>query len=243
MKRNLLKLLIILLVLIPFSVSAYTFSRSLTVGSVGQDVLELQRFLNKDVDTRVSISGAGSPGNETNYFGNATKSAVLKFQNKYKGEVLTPVGLSYGTGFFGQSTIAAVNKRSGGFSIDIPNPVNPSVKAPKIFSISPKKVRTGDYVTIKGEGFDAINGNSIIDNYSGANMYKDIRTSNNGTELSFRVDSLIPYFATGVAGEIDGIDFDDFFDQHNSSNYVYIKVVNTKGISNIIRYELIINEL
>ena len=80
------------------------FPRPLYLGTRGEDVRTLQKILNSDTDTRVAVSGIGSAGNETNYFGPATKSALIKFQEKYKKEVLFPIGLSSGTGFFGERT-------------------------------------------------------------------------------------------------------------------------------------------
>ncbi|HEY4505739.1 MAG TPA: peptidoglycan-binding protein [Candidatus Paceibacterota bacterium] len=59
------------------------FARNMNVGSKGADAMSLQRVLNADSDTQVSSSGAGSPGNETSFFGPATKKAVQKFQVKY----------------------------------------------------------------------------------------------------------------------------------------------------------------
>lgn len=81
-----------------------TFTRSLYLGDRGQDVLALQQFLNQDARTQVASSGAGSPGNETIFFGPATADAVQRFQELYRTEILEPVGLTAGTGFFGLST-------------------------------------------------------------------------------------------------------------------------------------------
>jgi peptidoglycan hydrolase-like protein with peptidoglycan-binding domain len=87
----------------------YSWTRSLTVGSTGEDVRMLQRLLNSNADTQVAVSGVGSRGNETTYFGPATKAAVMKFQNKYRSEVLTPSGLITATGYFGPASMNKAN--------------------------------------------------------------------------------------------------------------------------------------
>ena len=55
------------------------FYRELKIGSVGEDVKNLQRFLNKN-GFPVASSGAGSSGNETTKFGSLTQLALIKFQ-------------------------------------------------------------------------------------------------------------------------------------------------------------------
>ena len=85
-----------------------TFTRNLTVGAKGTEVMALQQFLNKKGFT-VAVSGAGSAGNETSTFGPATKAAVIKFQTMYASDVLTPVGLTKGTGYWGASSRAKAN--------------------------------------------------------------------------------------------------------------------------------------
>ncbi|OHA29600.1 MAG: hypothetical protein A3G52_00705 [Candidatus Taylorbacteria bacterium RIFCSPLOWO2_12_FULL_43_20] len=87
---------------------AYNFSRNLTVGSRGEDVRQLQIFLNNNGYTIASV-GVGSPGQESDYFGNLTKSALIRYQNANRTQILTPVNLTQGTGFFGASTIQYIN--------------------------------------------------------------------------------------------------------------------------------------
>ncbi|MEO5635025.1 MAG: peptidoglycan-binding domain-containing protein, partial [Candidatus Paceibacterota bacterium] len=71
--------------------SAPTCSITLTLklGNTGIQVKCLQQYLNSHNFT-VSPTGAGSPGNETTYFGLKTKASVILFQ-KSKG--LTPDGI------------------------------------------------------------------------------------------------------------------------------------------------------
>jgi len=90
-------------------VFAYSFNRNLTTGSTGQDVLELQRVLNSNEQTKLAEVGPGSPGNETTYFGAITKSGVIAYQNLFRQAILIPVGLTFGTGYFGPSTREHLN--------------------------------------------------------------------------------------------------------------------------------------
>jgi len=90
-------------------VCPFTWTRDLNMGSTGADVMKLQQFLNANADTRVSASGVGSVGAETEYYGPATAAAVSKFQVMYRAEILTPLGLVNPSTFFGPSTRAKAN--------------------------------------------------------------------------------------------------------------------------------------
>ena len=88
---------------------AFIFETSLKYGDRSFAVMELQKILNQSSDTQVASTGPGSPGEETDYFGKLTQRAVIKFQEKYKNEILVPAGLSSGTGFVGIFTLAKLN--------------------------------------------------------------------------------------------------------------------------------------
>ncbi len=93
--------------------AGFRFTNILKEGQFSQEVEYLQIFLNTDPTTRVAVSGAGSPGLETYYFGNRTKTAVIKFQEKYASEILTPLGFVRGTGIVARMTIMKINALLG----------------------------------------------------------------------------------------------------------------------------------
>ncbi len=78
----------------------FIFARDLKVGFVGDDVKELQKFLNNN-GFPLSETGAGSSGNEITHFGKLTKMALIKFQ--------ASKNISPALGFFGPITRGIVN--------------------------------------------------------------------------------------------------------------------------------------
>jgi len=91
------------------SAAKFFFLRNLRVGDSGKDVFELQKILNADPLTQVAPLGIGSPGNETAFFGNLTKNAVIKYQNFHVSSILDPAGISSGNGYVGQLTRNTLN--------------------------------------------------------------------------------------------------------------------------------------
>jgi len=86
----------------------YQFTRFLRLGSVGDDVLMLQKFLFSHPP--ITSNGGFGAGNETKNFDLVTKDALIKFQEAHAGDILTPLGLTKGTGIFGAYTLKYVNK-------------------------------------------------------------------------------------------------------------------------------------
>jgi len=80
------------------------FAQNLALGARGEEVVALQRFLNRFPQTRIAVEGPGSPGAETDYFGSLTHAAVVAFQAQFANEILVPVGLSTPTGYWGLQT-------------------------------------------------------------------------------------------------------------------------------------------
>jgi peptidoglycan hydrolase-like protein with peptidoglycan-binding domain len=108
---------------------ASLFTRDLIVGSRGNDVRELQKFLNKN-GFSVAVSGLGSPDNETEYFGDATKQALIKFQDAYREKILVPAGLNRGTGYFGRITRTFVDEMNKGATTGVSGAVPSSLEVP-----------------------------------------------------------------------------------------------------------------
>ena len=79
-----------------------TLTRNLTIGSQGNDVQQLQRYLNNNT-CPVAQTGAGSPGQESTYFGQKTQQAVICYQQKHS---ITPP-----QGYVGPKTRAHINAR------------------------------------------------------------------------------------------------------------------------------------
>jgi peptidoglycan hydrolase-like protein with peptidoglycan-binding domain len=78
---------------------AYSFRRDLKLGMSGEDVRQLQLYLNKH-SFSIAVSGPGSPGAETSYFGRATQAALIRFQKAN--------GIMPAAGYFGPKTRAFI---------------------------------------------------------------------------------------------------------------------------------------
>ncbi|MCB9814341.1 hypothetical protein H6784_02900 [Candidatus Nomurabacteria bacterium] len=124
------------------SVCPYTWTRDLSSGAKGADVMKLQQFLNADADTRVAVEGAGSAGMETEFYGPATAAAVSKLQVKYRADILSPAALVNPTGYFGPSSRAKAN------SLCVTAPV---VETPEDTTDEDMDEEDSETVTLSGE--------------------------------------------------------------------------------------------
>ena len=109
---------------------ALHFSRNLAAGDRSEGVRALQKILNVSNATRVSTSGSGSRGNETNYFGRQTFEAVVRFQEMNSKDILSPLKLSKGTGYVGAATrVKLISECERTIAVSVP-PIPPIVTLP-----------------------------------------------------------------------------------------------------------------
>ena len=153
----------------PFVGRAEVFTHNLILGSQRPEVKILQIFLNFDSATRVSQVGAGSLGQETDYFGAKTKQALIKFQTKY--------GLQLELGCLGSQTRTFLNQKivdllaSSREKVAVSNDktvktlVQPAVvEAPVLLSLSPTNGNNGVFITLTGRNF-LPQDNTVISGY------------------------------------------------------------------------------
>lgn len=80
----------------------FAVTTAMKVGSRGENVKQLQEVL--------MFEGLLKIPNATGIFGGMTKDAVKKYQEKYRADILTPLGLKSGTGICGLSTLKHMRK-------------------------------------------------------------------------------------------------------------------------------------
>jgi len=172
-----------------------SFTRNLSQGMSGSDVKCLQSILNQSSDTKIASSGSGSPGNETTYFGALTKAAVVKFQEKYAADCLTPIGLTSGTGFVGAKTRAKLNTMLGvvvpgvGVGTVTLAPDNPlastiPTSAAKVPVLKVRLTAGNQDVTVSSMTFKRTGVGSVSD-WSGVYVYvDDLRVTTYGRTIS-----------------------------------------------------------
>ena len=109
------------------AVPSFSFANNLTLGSTGNDVLQLQKFLNQTPATQVAaVPFAGSAGKETSAFGPKTAAAVMVFQKANN----IPA-----TGIVGPLTRAAMNKMLT--TVTVPEAQAPTVSALQVNMSTP----------------------------------------------------------------------------------------------------------
>jgi hypothetical protein len=227
-KKTIFAMFVLGLFFLPHTGQA-AFLRDLKLGDSGEDVRELQKLLNLDSRTRVSLTGSGALGQETAYFGALTRSAVTRFQELYATEVLRPIALVRGTGYVGPLT----RQKLATFSPTLSNTgtletsSNNVTPTPKIFSVSPQSGSDGTRVTIYGEGFLST-GNKV---YASFDELENV-SSVDGKQISFTVRDPFPNdlkFPPNILGNIPDFKYGFVVENRNGrSNVIEFTLINSK---------------
>ncbi len=117
-----------------------TFTRDLQLGMTGEDVRALQKILNKSGDTQVALTGTGSRGYESDYFGARTQLAVIAFQKKY---TIAPAA-----GYVGKITRAKLLEVSSGTT----PPNSPVITPPNTTTLTNTSTTTSTGTTTSSTG-------------------------------------------------------------------------------------------
>jgi uncharacterized protein YukE len=122
----------------------YSFNNNFGIGNSNNDTAQLV--------TALSREGLTMPSNSTpNSFSEGTASVVSAFQEKYRGEILTPFNFSAGTGYVGDRTRAKLNSLYGCNGNVIITP--PTTSYLSVSNLQPSSGLVGAQVTIVGSGF------------------------------------------------------------------------------------------
>ncbi|MEI6190921.1 MAG: hypothetical protein WCP24_00960 [bacterium] len=96
--------------------AGFSFTKDLQIGDTDPDVEMLKAVLNADPDTEIDTTGFNSSLKSGPYFDSLTKTAVIKFQNKYKDIVLTLNGITSADGLINKATRTRLNLLIGVFN-------------------------------------------------------------------------------------------------------------------------------
>ncbi|MEI6528790.1 MAG: chitobiase/beta-hexosaminidase C-terminal domain-containing protein [Candidatus Falkowbacteria bacterium] len=204
-----LKLLVLMLFIListgsAQAASSFVFNNNLKQGSTSQDVKELQQYLNANGD-QVAITGAGSKGQESINFGQATKEALIKFQKNNK---ILPAN-----GYFGPLTRNFINKKLLSVVSVMPTSENmglisaPVVTSENKYSIGGSITGLAGAVTLKNNGAD-----DITINITDSSNFSFPTKVANGTKYEV---SVVPKFlgqkcyADSNTGSVTGADLKD----------------------------------
>jgi len=153
--------------------SAPIFTRTLTIGSSGQDVVALKKIISLELNSVIDSNSS---------FTSKTASDVIRLQEKYTGEILTPSGLTSGTGIVGVSTRAKLNQLATqyGITIDVShNPTSVASDAGNVkvyFSKNLSLGMSGDDISLLKIVLNSDNDTRVITNQTSVDSYYDQAT-------------------------------------------------------------------
>ncbi|MBI2097512.1 MAG: peptidoglycan-binding protein, partial [Candidatus Vogelbacteria bacterium] len=159
----------------------HTFNTNLSIGMTGSEVTALQTALTK----------AGFTISATGNFDEVTAAAVSGFQLKYQSEILTPLGLTNPTGYFGPATRAVMNRLYG---CGNQSPTTPSITVSSPTNNSSWTSTNGPVVQWSSQNIPASNTVTIqLLTPSGGSVpgFSNFTTANDGSESGRLANSTV----------------------------------------------------
>jgi peptidoglycan hydrolase-like protein with peptidoglycan-binding domain/cellobiose-specific phosphotransferase system component IIA len=178
--KNTFLLAVAVLFIIPHSSSAATscsFTKDLQMGSEGEDVRCLQKYLNANGFV-ITQSGGGAPGNETTEFKSLTQAAVMKWQ--------AANNVSPASGYFGPKSRQA-------YGTGVSGGANPSVLGASTEGAS-NAALVAQVVTLKANLAAALTGQTSV-----------VKTDKDVTDVQNRIEDLIDMMED-AQDDVDDID-------------------------------------
>lgn len=197
------------------STSCGTYTRDLTLGSTGADVVSLQTYL--EAKGHLTIPAGTSKG----YFGALTQSALAKYQ--------AAMGISPAAGYFGPMTRAKV---SGDCSTTPTTPTTPStglsgdeasLEAFDFSSGDDSEVEEGESADVAEIEFDVEDGDVMLDR---VDLEFSNASSTDTTDVWDALEMVELVLDGEVIGEADLSDEDEYLDEDDGT--VRISGINTK---------------
>ena len=173
----------------------FNFQNDMNTGSQGEEVRNLQRcllFLTEE-DSEIFPDG-----NVTGFYGQDTREAVIRFQEKYREEVLDPSGFSRGTGMVGKSTRSKLNELCSKIPKKLVEPVL------RITTIDqPLMIQTAEMIK---EQWEAVGIKTEIEAYNRIALERDVIKPRNYDILLFgkafeAIPDLFPFWHSSQASE------------------------------------------
>jgi hypothetical protein len=141
---------------------SFSFSKDLFFGQENDDIYWLQVILNRDSRTQIALVGAGSPGQESRYYGALTRDAVARFDRVYLG-TLAPDGVKV-SGLLREKLQELIRNTTStpqiGQSLPIlpePNSAVSNTETLRVYAAMPYQATLGETITIHGTGFESKN--------------------------------------------------------------------------------------
>lgn len=179
----------------------FRFYRQMGFGASGIDVMYMQIIFNSDPQTRVAVTGPGSPGQESASFGNLTRNALNRFQAKYAVEILHPWNITVPTGYAGMQTIKKLNRiLDGEVIITVIPPSHNDALLARILEIKREIARLREMIDNLGTGGGTGDGSIVCTDITSSSITVNFQYFGSSAVSIFRENRLLDSWTASYSG-------------------------------------------